>query len=532
MVDNGYYSAKDVLAKSLKVWQPPQFTSMHPIDYIETNLKVATEDDPPLIVPFKLNPVQRVYNYLKEQIETPKTSGKRIITLKSRRMGVTTFEQGMSYAKIKTQTGSRCVTVAQSDDAVTAIFEMVKLFHKEDPNYIKPSADNANTLAYSSLRSKFSVNTAKGTAIKRGDTLHRVHGSEVAFWSTNEKDSDNLIASLENASNKGEFVLESTANGPSGLFYTIWQDAMLHKDRWRPIFLGWYLDSRNSIPVSELEGEQILDTLEDEEVFLHKSFGCNINQLAWRREKRGTTLKGQKIFKQEFPAIAEEAFISTGFCYFDVDTIEKRLRQCKDPIYQNVDKGECIWARPEKGHKYIVAVDTSEGLSGSDPTPIGVLDWETGEQVYRINITEKPLNLGVRCVQIAKLYNKAMIAVENNNTGHSVLNTIMNQEMYTNIYYHEKDVRDDPLKEHTPGWRTDGKSKPLLLGDLEKAIENNTMTINDKLFLEQCRTFKDEDGKVKTTSRGAGHHGDIVIMWGIAWQVRKSKQAITRLILA
>lgn len=523
---NGFASAKDLLRKISKVWLPPEYSGMPEIQYLEKNLKVATEDDPPLIVPFRLNPVQKVYHRLKEQIETPRTSGKRILTLKSRRMGVTTYEQGMSYSKVRTQSGARCVTVAQSDDAVTTIFEMVKLFHKEDPNYLRPSRDNETTLAYSALRSKFSVSTAKGTAIKRGDTLHRVHGSEVAFWTTDERASDNLIASLDKAANKGEIVLETTANGPSGLFYSLWQDAQSKRDRWRGLFLGWYLDSRNSIPITIEERDRIIDTLDDEELYLIEKHDCNASQLAWRREQRGTTAKSQKIFKQEYPAMPEEAFISTGFSYFDIATIELRLRQCKEPIYES--DGLSIWRKPEPGRRYIVAADTSEGNPESDPSPIVVLDWESCEQVYRLNWCAKPSVLGRKCVDIAKEYNGAIIAVENNNTGHSVLNTILNQECYQNVYFHEDGVRDESKVSHVPGWRTDGRTKPILLDGLDKAIEDNLMIFNDRLFLEQCRAFKDEgEGRGRAT-RNNNHHGDLVIAWGIALQVRRSYQSILK----
>lgn len=505
------------------VWAPPQFAGMPEIQYLEKNLKVATEDDPPLIVPFKINPVQAVYHAKKEAIVAPRTSGKRILTLKSRRMGITTYEQGISYSKIRTQSGARCITVAQSEDAVTTIFEMVKLFHKEDPNYLRPSKDNETTLAYSSLRSKFSVSTAKGTAIKRGDTLHRVHCSEVAFWELNERAEDNLIASLDKAANKGEMVLETTANGPRGLFHRLWQEAQTGRDRWKPIFLGWYHDSRNAIPIGQDERERIIDTLEDDEVFLVERFGCNANQLAWRREQMGSTEKSKKIFRQEYPAIAEEAFVSTGFCFFDANKIEQRIRQCADPIYES--EGLAVWKRPEEGRRYIVAADTSEGNPDSDPSPIVVMDWESGEQCLRLNWCVKPHILGRKCVELAKEYNGAIIAVEANNTGHSVLNTILNQECYRNVYYHDDDVREDSKRSQTPGWRTDGKTKPIMLGDLEDAIENNFMVFNDKLFLEQCRSFRDEGGSVKA-ARGTGHHGDLVIAWAIAWQVRKSRQIV------
>lgn len=516
-------SAKDVLSRVSLVWVPPTFAGMPAVEYIEKNLKVATEDDPPLIVPFRLNPVQRIYHEKKEAVETPRTSGKRILTLKSRRMGVTTFEQGVSFAKIKTQSGSRCVTVAQSEDAVVTIFEMVKLFHKEDPNFIRPSHDSSTTLAYAALRSKFSVSTAKGTAIKRGDTLHRVHGSEVAFWDLNDRAAENLIASLDKAANKGEMVFETTANGPSGLFYNLWQDAINYRDRWRAVFLGWYADARNSIPISEKERDGIIETLDDDEVFLVTQCGCNPNQLAWRREQMGSTEKSRRIFKQEYPALSEEAFISTGFCFFDAKVIEERLKQCKAPIYES--DGLAIWKRPEEGRRYIVAADTSEGNAGSDPSPIGILDWETGEQCLRLNWCVKPHTLGKKCVELAREYNGAIIAIECNNTGHSALNTVMNQEMYYNVYYHEDEVRETSKTSQTPGWRTDGKSKPVLLGDLETALEKNQMVVNDRMFLEQCRSFRETNG-VSKAKKGEGHHGDLVITWGIAWQVRRSCQVI------
>ena len=55
-------------------------------------------------------------------------------------------------------------------------------------------------------------------------------------------------------------------------------------------------------------------------------------------------------------------------------------------------------------------------------------------------------------------------------------------------------------------------------------LENNLMLCNDKLFLEQCRSFRNTDSGSGKVARGKGHHGDLVISWAIAWQVRKSRQ--------
>jgi len=522
---NGFASAKDIILRTSNIWVPPKFTGMDVTEYIETNLKVATEDDPPLIVPMKFNPVQKKLEKLLEKIESPKTSGKRVMILKSRRMGVTTLLQAVSYAKMKIQPGFKCVTVAQTKDVVEEIFEMVKLFHKEDKNFIRASKNSTTELAYAALRTKFSVATAGGVAIKRGDTLHRVHGSEVAFWELNDKDSENLIASLDKAGNKGEMFLESTANGTAGIFYNLWVEAVSGKSRWKPLFLGWHLDVRNSIILTNDEVNEIIDTIDEDEIFLVKKFGCNANQLAWRREQVGHSEKSKRIFKQEYPAFAEEAFVSTGHGYFDSQMLESKIKECLEPIYKSEET--TIWKRPEEGHTYIVAADTSEGNVDSDPSPIVILDWNTGEQVYMKNWCVRPQRLGKECVKLAKEYNGAIIAIENNNTGHSAINTVMNQELYQNVYFHEDDVRDESKKEHSPGWRTDRKTKPILLGDLDDAIEKGHMKVNDKVFIEQCKTFIDKNGSAKSSGTN-GHHGDLVIAWGIAWQVRSSKQVITK----
>ena len=46
---SSFADAKDLLAKVSRVWAPPEFSGMPEIQYLEKNLKVATEDDPPLI---------------------------------------------------------------------------------------------------------------------------------------------------------------------------------------------------------------------------------------------------------------------------------------------------------------------------------------------------------------------------------------------------------------------------------------------------------------------------------------------------
>lgn len=508
-----------IIARVRAILMPPEHLRIPEMEYAEKYVKIKTEDM--LVIPFRINPVQRIYYDIKARTPMPKATGKRFIVLKARRMGITTIEQCISYAQCRTRRNSKCMTIAQTKPDTAKIFEMVLRMHQDDPNFAKLDKDRKDALAYKLMRSDFSIGTAGGVAVARGDTLSRVHGSEVAFWDTNDNDTDNLIASLGEAARRGEMVLESTANGLGGWYYEKWQEAKSGDSIWTPIFLGWYMDSRNQVSVTKEESDIIVDTITDEESHLVDQFGCNINQIAWRREKSKGKAKAKKMFKQEYPSTPEEAFISTGTSYFNTDIIEKKERECKQPIRES--EGLCIWAEPIEGIHYIVAADTSEGNLNSDDSPIGVLRWDNGEQVARLNWKASPSALGHKCVEFAKKYNGALIAIENNNTGHSAINTVMNQCLYNRVYYHEDLVKENPKESTTPGWRTTGLTRPLLLNELNDSLENDEMIVNDKLFLTQCRVFRDNGQGKSEASRNSGHHGDLVITWGIAWQARKAK---------
>lgn len=505
-------------------WLPPEHLRLSPIDYAEKFVRIKDLADRE--IQFQRNPVQKLYLEMKDQAPAPKANGKRFIVLKARRMGLTTVEQALSYSLCRTKRNTKCVTVGPIEDDTAEIYSMVKLMHDRDPNYAKLDKNSVDAIAYKSLRSEFFIGTARGVSFGRGFQLSRVHCSEVAFWDMSERKFSNLMDAIDAAAKLGEIVLESTANGIGGHFYDMWQEAYSGVGKYHPIFLGWYLDSRNQIPISEQEKAWIIDTIEEEEIALVEQHKCNINQLAWRRatmgwtiEKRSPTKKARQRFKQEFPASSEEAFIASGSTYFNSDTLDTLLIRCKEPIRET--DGLAIWKNPEPGHKYVLGADTSEGMSESDPTPYCILDVETGEQVLRYNGCLRPNRLGEKTVEWAKKYNGALIAIENNNTGHSAINTVMNQCMYSNVYYHEDLVSEDPSESKTPGWRTTAKTKPILLNDLDDALENSHMIVNDKLFLTQCRAYSNT-GEAK---RGEGHHGDIVIAWGIAWQARKKKQS-------
>ena len=473
------------------------------------------------IRPFIPNGFQRYY--LEQKAEAlARGRPPRFLVQKSRRGGITTWEQAHNYF-LATQPNQRVVTLAHDLDSTIEIFDTARGFWRYGFGDAKPLAGQSNRreLLFHNGSSKFFVGTAGGEGFGRGFTLSRVHGSEVAKWPGKLKVQEDLLAGLTEACSHGEVVLESTANGASGLFYELCEEARVGEGVWTLIFLPWWLDDDCRLPILPKEVERLEATLTEKELFLIDRHGLEPDQIKWRRAKK---LELKRLFPQEYPESATEAFLRSGHCFFDVDRILALSPRCKEPVRVLQGGKLHIWVEPEKGRRYIIGADSSEGLPGRDPSAACVLDFETGAQVARLWGYWRPHEFGRLIVKLAKAYNWAHIVPEVNNHGHSTLNTILVQEGYpSNAVYHRKKFDDGtsrPVK--VAGWDTTAKTRPLLLDAVAEMIDSEGFEVNDAEFLAECHTFNlQENGKYEADD---GKHDDLVIAWALAYYVRKTER--------
>lgn len=444
----------------------------------------------------------------------------RFLLLKSRRMGFTTYEQAETYRVIASQENTTCATMAQTKPDAEKIFRMVSLMAANDSFRPGKPSDSKQYLEYKAMNSIFHIGTAGSKAFARGENLKRFHGSEVAHWDYNIEQLDNLMSGVIEAARDGEVILETTANGAGGWFYEKFKEAMEGGNNWIPLFYAWFEDPDNTIELNSIEEQNVLNSLEDEEIMLMEKHDLNAGQIAFRREKQ---LEHGKLFPQEFPESWEAAFLVRGSTFFDVGTLNKASKTVK-PIL-NESNNITIWLEPIPGRQYCAGSDPSEGNTDSDNCVCGIIDRESGEQVAVIRGKWRPDVFAKKSIDLCKKYNNAVYACEINNHGHSVMNTIMNVLDYKNIYYRvktiERDKHGNDVKEKKPGWETNGKTRPILLDELNEAIEKKYMGINDQVFIAEAKTFVDTGKKYEADS---GENDDTIIAWGIAWQCRKQKQ--------
>jgi hypothetical protein len=491
--------------------------------YIEKLLKIRTKKGD--LVNFQFNVMQLK---LDEKIEELRQQGKpvRVIILKARQMGASTYTEGKIFKKTATTKLTNSLIIAHKEDASTNLFNMSKLFYEELPQLIRPmkKASNAKELLFENptadpnekqvnpgLRSKIKIDTAKNLGAGRSETIHNLHASEVAFWDNAETVMLGLMQAVPNTPNT-MVVIESTANGVGGYFYDMWQQAKRGENDFIPLFFAWFEHPEYKMAVPPNF------TLDEEEKELKELYHLDSEQLAWRRWAIRNNCGGDPDkFKQEYPSNDMESFMTSGRPRFDVPTLTKWLSKSKPGEQGNIEHKQWIpqakgyitvWDKPKPGKKYVIGADVAEGLVNGDYSAAPVWDAETWKMVAKWHGHIDPDLYGDELAKIGKFYNTALIAVEKNNHGFTTLNRLKNLD-YPQLFHMEKydEVTDKSTKQL--GWQTNRKTKPLAVDFLARCIREELITVHDSDFISECITYvRGDDG---TTNAQEGCTDDLVM---------------------
>ena len=504
------------------VWILIMMTALPPYPlFADTCLFI--EDKQGRMRPFIRNEIQRKYRRLK-RFAQKRLGKKRFIVLKYRRGGITTEEQATSFYEIM-KGNKKCLTLAHTKDDAEVIFGIATNFYNQLENCVKPPKSRSEKREIKLLapyNSRFYIETARKSASARGSTLQRVHASEVAFWPGQEHDLRNLIVSLSEATSHGIMVLETTANGFNH-YYKMWKREKENPDsEWGLIFLPWFQDSSNFVPTLGMgEQQAILASLSDEESLLRERHNITPEQIKWRRRKLAEL---GRLFYQEYPESDEAAFLHTGSCFFDKSVIIQRIRECKNPIETRWGGRLKIWSPPKPGMEYVAGSDVGEGIDDQehDASVTTILERVSGKHCATLHCRWKPNEFAHRSYELVKEYNNAFWGVELQQSGHAVVNTIINtigyvEKLYRHEYYDER--KEEYRKKY--GWPTNVKTRPIMLGDLAEAIEGNLTISYDAEFYNECQIFTgNKHGKY--AARKTAEHDDRVLAYSIAWQMRNA----------
>jgi hypothetical protein len=152
-------------------------------------------------------------------------------------------------------------------------------------------------------------------------------------------------------------------------------------------------------------------------------------------------------------------------------------------------------------------VDTAGGGSEGDFAAVQVLDVGTGMQCAELQERLRPAELAVLCLELAREYGDALMAVERNNHGSAVLALL---EAVPGVRLFRQSGQ--------AGWLTSAASKPEVVARLGALLQQETRRFMSRRLLGECRTFvRDERGH---TGAASGAHDDLVMSMAIAQAVR------------
>jgi phage terminase large subunit len=128
------------------------------------------------------------------------------------------------------------------------------------------------------------------------------------------------------------------------------------------------------------------------------------------------------------------------------------------------------------------------------------------------------------------MYSNALLGVEINNVGHSIVNTLLNVTFYPNLYYHDQYNAEAGKNETKPGWPTNLNTRPIMVDTLIEGIRESVWKINDANLIMEMKTFvKNSKGKPQAMGKGTqgGCKDDRVFGYGIGQQMRLRRPAST-----
>jgi len=286
------------------------------LEYYIKEAPLLIKDKNGVLVQLRLNRAQRyVHAKLEEQLRT--TGRIRALVVKGRQQGISTYVSARYYHGASRNRGTSVFILSHDGVASGNLFRMVKRYHGNTSQVLRAEvgASNRFQLILNQLDSDYTVGTAGNDNVGRGGTAQKFHGSEAAYWVHAEAIQD---AALESIVDLGtEIILESTANGPVGLFYDKCMKAIKKKGDYILIFVPWFWQEEYE---REDDGSELS---EEEQKYVGQYLGefdeaKGRRKILWRRAKiidfctSHNPKSGPQKFKRIYPSNPIEAFQATG----------------------------------------------------------------------------------------------------------------------------------------------------------------------------------------------------------------------------
>lgn len=240
--------------------------------------------------------------------EHPDMEGIRDMVLKARQEGMSSFILALFAVDFLLVPYSVSICISHRKDSTDLLFKKVKFYidsycAKKGMNATQLlKSDNKNLIENASNHASFYIGTASAKVGGRGGSAKNILFSEAAFYQDTELITarEMIVGTAQQVpQDHGMVFIESTANGEGNFYQLEWERASRKESAYSPRFFGW----------QEFYGPEWV-------------------------EKKKTEFPTEAMWRQEYPATPDEAFITSGSPYFDVQILNEMLQHAPAPITQ------------------------------------------------------------------------------------------------------------------------------------------------------------------------------------------------------
>lgn len=204
--------------------------------------------------------------------------------------------------------------------------------------------------------------------------------------------------------------------------------------------------------------------------------------------------------------------------YFDRASVDRQVP--KDVIDEVAGMKIFIKYSPE--NRIVGGHDVGGGVGLDSSTSVFIdLDVIPAQVLATYKTNEiKPDGFAHVIAKQGKKFGEAYLAPEKNyGSTVDILKTIYPPHMIHKTYTPDPTIIYQKPREY--GWETNGATKPMMLADLCKAVEDHLLDLNDPDLIAEVRSYTvgdlmDNDPDVRLTTR----HFDLLMAAAIAWKVR------------
>jgi len=428
------------------------------------------------LIPFK------TYDYQDDLLENFNDYRFTVI-LKARQLGISTIVAGYVAWMLLFHRDKNVLIVATKLSTAANLVRKVKSIIKHLPDWLKIAnidIDNKNSFELSN-GSQVKASSTSGDA-GRSEALSLLVVDEAAHI---ENLTDLWTGLYPTISTGGRCIALSTPNGVGDWFHETYVKADSGQNEFFPVKLFWDVHPERDLEWFEVETRNMSKRQ------IAQEYECNFNT------------SGETVIEG-----------------VDIQRLKKTIRE---PTYRTgIDRNYWIWEEFKPESSYLLVADVSRG-DGADFSVFHVFKLETMEIIAEYQGKVTPDIFSDIVHGAGKEYGNAMIVVENNSVGYTVLDKLKDKG-YPNIYYSIKSSHEyiDQYQAETSsraiaGFTTSLKTRPLFVAKFEEFIRNKLLTIYSKRLVNELDTFIWRNGRPEAQR---GYNDDLIIACAIGCWVR------------